>query len=333
MAVTIRDVAKKAGVSPATVSRAFNANPTVGPEFVERVKKAAKSLGYQPNVVARNLRKKTSDVIALVIPDVGNNFHTAVARGVEDVAQEAGLSVMLGNSDENLEKEKRYLVVSQMQQVAGVLICPHDPDIDISALLDHDIPVVAIDRRLSTPVDTVMSSSVDGGYQATMHLASEGWRDIVCCTGPAHIETAANRAKGYRKACAELNLQPRVVHSTFDVAGGIASVSALMESDSPPDALFAANEPLALGAIKELRRRGKELGVDIGLVGFDDSLWAPVVFPPLTVVEQQPYEIGAQAARMLIERLDLGTSIPPRYVEFSTNLVVRESSLRKLAGR
>ncbi|MFT0762835.1 LacI family DNA-binding transcriptional regulator [Scrofimicrobium sp. R131] len=328
MAVTIRDVAREAGVSPATVSRAFNAHPSVGPEYVERVKRAAKKLGYRPNSVARNLRKKTSDVIALIIPDVGNNFHTAIARGVEDVAQEAGLSVLLGNTDENPEKENRYLAVSQMQQVAGVLLCPHDPEIDISQLLDQDVPVVAIDRRIHARVDTVVSSSVEGSYDATRHLADQGWKRIACCTGPADIETAANRAAGYRKAAAELGFTPVVEFSTFDALGGVVAAQKLMDSPTPPDAIFAANEPLALGIIDELRRRGLRPGRDVGMVCFDDSPWAPLIDPPLTVVEQQPYEIGAQAARMLIERLEVDSSIPPRYVEFSTNLIIRKSSLR-----
>lgn len=328
MAVTIRDVAREAKVSPATVSRAFNAHPSVGPEYVARVKKAAEALGYQPNVVARNLRKKTSNVIALIIPDVGNSFHTAIARGVEDVAQEAGLSVMLGNTDESIEKESRYLAVSQMQQVAGVLLCPHDPDVDITSLLQQDMPVVAIDRRVIAPVDTVMSSSVDGGYQATLHLSQQGWKNVACCTGPSDIETARNRATGYRNACLDLGMTPRVLHATFNVSGGEKAAAELLDSPNPPDAIFAGNEPISLGIIKELRRRKLRIGTDIGLVGFDDSPWAPLVSPALTVIAQQPYEIGAQAARMLIERLSLETPIPPRYVEFSTELIVRESSLK-----
>lgn len=329
MAVTIHDVAREAKVSPATVSRAFNANPTVGPEYVARVKKAAKALGYKPNVVARNLRKKTSNVIALVIPDVGNHFHTAVARGVEDAAQEAGLSVLLGNTDENVEKEARYLAVSQMQQVAGILLCPHDPNIDISFLLDQEIPVVAVDRRVQAPVDTVMSSSADGGYQATMHLAQQGWEKIACCTGPEDIETAENRAEGYRRACRQMGLEENVVYTTFDTEGGRKAAAKLLNSFDPPEAIFGASEPLSLGIVQEIRSRGLEVGKDIALVGFDDSPWAPLISPPLTVVEQQPYEIGAQAARMLIERLNLEAPIPPRYVEFSTNLIVRESSLKQ----
>lgn len=332
MAVTIRDVAREARVSPATVSRAFNAHPSVGPEYVDRVKRAAAKLGYRPNVLARNLRKQTSDVIALVIPDVGNNFHTAVARGVEDVAQEAGLSVMLGNSDESQQKESRYLLAFQMQQVAGVLICPHDPGIDISPLLDQGVPVVAIDRRLDTRVDTVVSASLEGAYEATKHLAEQGWERIVCCSGPANIETAAKRADGYRKAMRELGLPEAVIHTTFDSKGGARAIAEFLDSETPPDAVFAANEPIALGIIDESRRRGLQIGHDIGLVAFDDSAWAPLIEPPISVIEQQPYELGAQAARMLIERLNESAVIPPRQVEFSTTLIVRRSSLKDREG-
>lgn len=331
-AATIRDVAREAGVSPATVSRAFNEQPTVGPEYVAKVKKAAAKLGYRPNVVARNLRKKTSDVIALIIPDVGNSFHTAIARGVEDAAQEAGYSVLLGNSDENAEKEQRYLDVSQMQQVAGVLICPHDPDLDISELLEQDVPVVAMDRRMSAPVDTVMSSSVKGAYDATKHLAEQGWERIACLTGPNDVDTARLRMTGYLDAMRDLGLEPTVVHASYDIPGGQDGVRRALELRPRPDAIFVANEPLALGAVAQLRREGVSLGEDLGFVCFDDSLWTQILSPPLTVVRQQSYEIGAQAARLLVERLTTETKIPPRHVEFSTDLVVRESSLRSARG-
>ncbi len=328
MAVTIHDVAREAKVSPATVSRAFNAHPSVGPEYVKRVRKAAKKLGYRPNVLARNLRRQTSDVIGLLVPDIGNSFHTAMARGIEDVAREAGLSVLLGNSDENSEEENRYVLMVQMQQVAGVLLCPHSPEIDVSPLTEEGIPVVSVDRSIRIPVDTVVSASEEGAYEATKHLAEQGWARIACVTGPKDIETAVKRAQGYQRAIAELGYEPLLAHATYNKEGGVRAVAEFLDAENPPDAVFATNEPMTLGALEEVRRRGLRVGEDVGLVGFDDSAWAPLLDPAITVVAQQPYQVGAQAARMLVERLSGENDIPPRFVVLPTNLVVRDSSLK-----
>lgn len=333
MTATIQDVAREAGVSPATVSRTFNHQDSVGTEYVRKVKKAAQKLGYKPNVVARSLRTKTSKVLALIIPDVGNSFHTLIARGVEDAAQAAGFSVLLGNTDENAEKEQQYLEVSQMQQVAGILLCPNNAEVDISSLLQAGTPVVAMDRRMDADVDTVMSSSSNGAYEATRHMIEQGWKRVVCCTGPADVDTARLRAEGYEEAMREAGLEPAVFHGTYDLAGGRDAVQKALSAEVPPDAFLAANEPMALGAVAELRSRGLRIGKDVGFVGFDDSPWAQILDTPLTVVAQQSYEIGAQAARMLIERLTQRSQIPPRYVEFSTSLVVRKSSLRPKGRR
>lgn len=326
--VTIMDVAREAGVSPATVSRAFNKHPSVGADYVRRVRDAAKKLGYRPNQMASNLRKKTSNVIALIIPDVGNSFHTAIARGVEDIAQEAGLSVLLGNSDENVQREARYLDVAESQRAAGVLLCPHDPNVDISRIVDATVPIVAIDRRLSAEVDSVTSSSYEGAYEVTVHLAEEGWERISCCAGPTTIETARNRVAGYLDAMRDLGLSPMVIHSGYDRQSGAESAVKLLDRPDTPDAFFTSNEQLALGVLQELRRRGLRLGKDVGMATFDDTPWAPLIEPPMTVVEQPAYEIGAQAARMLNERIRDDSYIPARHVELSTRLIVRGSSIK-----
>ncbi len=324
--VTIHDVAREAGVSPATVSRAFNKNQSVGPEYVRRVKEAADRLGYRPNLVARNLRTSTSDVLTVIVPDIDNNFHTAVARGAEDVAQEAGYSVLLGNSDEDPQKEKRYIEASELHRVAGVLLCPHTRDVDISALTAHGVPVVAIDREIRADVDTVMASNSVGAYEATMHLHSEGWKRPACISGPFELETHMKRVDGYTSAMLELGLEPAISSGHYDPEGGYQAASSLMERDVPPDSFFVVNERVCIGVLRMLRERGLIMSRDVGVITFDDTPWAPLITPPMSVVEQPAYEIGAQAARMLIERLQGGANIPSRKVELATRLVVRESS-------
>lgn len=325
--VKLVDVARAAGVSTATASRALNDNPVVAPESVRRVREAAERLGYRPNAVARSLRTRSSDVIALIIPDVGNNFCTAVTRGVEDVARAAGLSLLLCNSDEDSVKEAGYLRVVEAEKVAGLLLCPHEASADISALLREGVPVVAVDRRLDANVDSVTTTSFSGAHEATSHLLDQGWRSPACCAGPEEIRTAIDRADGYRAAVTERGGEPLVARGTYDQAGGETATAALLEGINPPDALFVSNEQMALGALKAVQRRGLRPGIDIGIAAFDDTPWAPLIETPMTVVEQPAYDLGVQAATLLVERIR--GLLPPetRHVVLPTRLVVRRSSL------
>jgi LacI family transcriptional regulator len=326
--VKIIDVAREAGVAPSTVSRALNNHPSVGPEYVERVRRAAERLGYRPNGVARNLRRQTTDVIALIVPDVGNNFCTAVTRGAEDVAREAGLSVLLCNSDEDPVKEARYLEVVESEKVAGVLLAPHDAHSDVSRLVSSRVAVVAIDRRIVGEIDSVTTDSRAGAYEATRHFLQQGWLRPGCCAGPEGIETAELRLAGYRDAIAEAGGVELSAHGTYDREGGAAAAAALLDRPEPPDSLLVSNEQMALGVLAELRRRDLRPGVDIGVLTFDDTPWAPLMTPPMTVVEQPAYEVGARAARMLVDRIRGEAPEGARHVVLPTRLVVRQSSLR-----
>lgn len=324
--VKITDVAAAAGVSVATVSRALNGHPTVDPELVARVTAAADSLGYRPNAIARGLRRQKTEVVALIISDIGNPFYTAVARGFEDVAQRNGYSVLLCNADEDAEKEARYLRVAEVEQVAGVVLSPHSALTDVSRLR---VPLVVIDRPLDEAVDSVMVRSVEGARLATRHLIEQGWRHPACLTGPADAATALDRLEGYRLALAEAGLEgERFVHAPFSQAGGAEAASRVLDSPEPPDALFVANAPMALGVLAELKRRGLVAGRDIGVITFDDAPWAPFTEPPMSVIAQPAYDIGVRAGELLVERIGGTAGAEPRRVVLSTELIVRGSSLR-----
>ncbi|MBK5238546.1 MAG: LacI family DNA-binding transcriptional regulator, partial [Actinomycetales bacterium] len=178
----ITDVAREASVSVATVSRVMNNHPNVNFELAERVRVAAKKLGYRPNGAARSLRRQSSDLIALIISDVGNPFFTAITRGVEDVAQRSGYSVLLCNADENSDKEATYLRVAEQEQVAGVILSPHMLGSDVTRLQKAKIPLVVIDRPLREEVDSVMANSREGAESATNQLIDSGWSRPACIT-------------------------------------------------------------------------------------------------------------------------------------------------------
>jgi LacI family transcriptional regulator len=327
--VKISDVAREAGVSVATVSRALNGRSSVDPELASRVREAAARLGYRPNVVARSLRRKATDLLALIIADVANPFFTAITRGVEDVARSRGFSVVLCNSDEDPDKESTYLRVAEQQQVAGVILSPHRDGSDIGDLRRAGVPTVVVDRPLPEPVDSVTVRSREGAREATNHLIDAGWSRPACITGPEDAWTAQERLEGYLAAVREHGgIDELWVRGPFRQQGGASGAARLLDAPEPPDALIVANSQMALGVLEEVRRRGLRVGVDIGLVTFDEAPWASVVEPPMSVVAQPAYDIGAQAAQLLMDRIAGSVPAEPRHVLLSTMLVVRDSSRR-----
>lgn len=328
--VKISDVAREAGVSTATVSRALNNNPTVAPELVERVTGAAERLGYRPNTVARSLRQRKTSLWVLIISDIENPFFTAVARGVEDVAQENGYSLVLCNADEDADKEQLYLSIAEQEQAAGVILSPHSASSRVSRLTAAGIPLVTVDRELDENADTVLVDSATGAKRATHHLLDAGWRRPACITGPADAMTAVDRRRGYEAALAERGLagNAMVAHEEFRGEAGRRAVSRLLDAADPPDSFFIANSTLALGALAEISRRGQRIGEDLGLIAFDDAPWAPFIDPPMSVVSQPAYEIGVEAARILVRRIKEGASSVRHKVVLDTSLIARESSQR-----
>ena len=321
--VTIIDVAREAGVSPATVSRALN-GAKVDPELAERARAAAERLGYRANAMARNLRRRKTDVIALVISDVANPFFTAIARGVEDVAQRAGYSVLLCNADENPGKEARYLDVAIAEQVAGIVLSPHAATTSVERVLAAGVPLVVVDRPLDVPVDSVLVRSAPGARAATEHLLAQGWRHTACIPGPPDAATALDRLAGYRAAVGGDGVH---AFAGFDIDGGAAAAAAVLDTGGV-DALLVGNAQMTLGVLAEIERRGLVVGRDLGLVTFDDAPWARFIDPAITVVSQPASEIGERAAELLLRRV-YGDTSPVEAVEYGTRLVVRASSLRR----
>ncbi len=328
LVVTIYDVARDSGVSPATVSRVFNGTGNVDEALAARVRLAASLLGYTPNGAARALRRQRTSLWAVIVADVENPFFTSVVRGVEDAAVKANHRVVLCNSDENLEKEAAYIDVVVNEKMAGVVIAvASTASSNLRPLIDHGIPTVAVDRRPANA--DVGLASVDnrlGGELATRHLFESGFRRIGCITGPARVDTANDRVAGYRRALRSLRAERSsgwVQHADFREAGGYAAARSLLELDSRPDALVIANSPMTIGALVAIRELGLRIPEDVAIVGFDDSPWATVVQPSLTVVTQPAYELGSAASAMLT-----GAEPSTAQVTLRPSLVVRDSSVR-----
>ncbi|MGH8875845.1 MAG: LacI family DNA-binding transcriptional regulator [Stackebrandtia sp.] len=329
--VTISDVAERAQASTATVSRVLNGVATVSPVLAERVLTAAKDLGYQRNGLARSLRRQATAVIALIISDVENRFFTSIARGVEDAAQVEGYSVVLCNSDEDADKERRYLDVAVQERVAGVIISPTAAEGNVDVLRDRGIPVVAVDRPLpGFNSDRVLVDTRAAAHEATAHLAAQGYRRIGLVTGPSGIPTADDRLAGYLDGLRTAGLragQRLVRRAPYRLSGGKAAVGELFALAEPPDALLIANSIMAIGALEALSSLNLRSGRDVGVVAFDDAPWATLLDPPLSVVAQPAYDIGGAAARLLLARIaDNGRA--PITTTLSAALIPRASSTR-----
>jgi len=327
---TISDVAKQAGVSPVTVSRVINDTGNVSAATQEKVKRAIEELGYVPSVMARSLRSKRTRTLALIVPDVTNPFWTTVARGVEDAAQSRGYSVFLHNTDENPVKQQRYLGVVVAQRVDGVIIAPYDSDIqNLAKLRQRNIPTVIIDRRIEGwDVDSVYGDSLSGAKALVQHLIGLGHKRIAMLSGPANTSTAEDRVAGYCLALAEagIPLDPCLIkQGEYRITSGEEMTRQVLDEGLNPTAVFAANNAIAVGVIQALGQRGLHIPQDIALVCFDDLPNVSRLFPFLTVAVQPAYDMGVNAAQLLLSRLDSGVSLLPRHVVLPTRLISRNN--------
>ncbi len=327
---TIHDVAKLAGVSPMTVSRVINNSGYIHKETRARVEQAISELGYVPNALARSLRFKQTHTLALVITDITNPYFTTVARGVEDAASEQGFSVIFCNTDESRDDEAEYLNVLVQKQVDGVLLVPaHSSPDSIAFLREREVPFVVLDRRIpGTQVDMVHCDSEQGAYQLIQHLLELGHRQIAALSGPEAVMTAADRVAGYRRALAERGLADSAVayFGEFTIDSGYRLAKRALKLSPQPTAFFAANNFIAVGALRALREANLPVPEAISVVTFDDLPESMLVDPFLTVVRQPAYEIGRQATRLLLDRLSDKAAAEPREIILPTQLIIRRSS-------
>ncbi|MBW9094356.1 LacI family DNA-binding transcriptional regulator [Microbacterium jejuense] len=333
MVVSVRDVAAAASVSVGTVSNVLNRPEKVSPATVERVTQAIEELGFVRNDAARQLRAGRSRSIALIVLDSGNPFFAEVARGAEDRAAESGMSVLLGNSDERPDREEAYLELFREQRVNGVLVTPVDGDLaGLVRLQTAGVPVILVDHEDSASrLASVSVDDVEGGYLAVAHLLSTGRRRIAFIGGPRSIRQVADRLEGAQRAVAE------VEGATLEVIE-MAALSVLQgreageqlrvrEPGERPDAVFAANDLLAVGALQAFTLMSDvQVPRDIALIGYDDIDFASATVVPLSSIRQPAHLIGYTAVDLLLKELEEPDGQHERTVRFQPELVVREST-------
>lgn len=329
---SLQEVARRARVSIATVSRVLNKSEKVVPETRAAVEQALLDLGYRPSRVARRLRMNSgrAHLVGLIIPDIQNPFYAEIARGVEDAAYASEYALILCNSDENLEKERFYLDVMRDESVDGVVLPPFDDtDVGVVEMVKTGIPVVCVDRsHAKVKTDLVEVDNYQGALEAVRHLIGKGHKSIALIEGRTQVSTSRERRRGYLDALAAGGIAPRkdlMRAGDFKQESGRILANELLDLRKPPTALFVCNNLMTVGALAALHQRGVRVPAEVALVGFDDLPWAEALDPPPTVVRQPAYDVGRQAMELLLKRI-MEPNRPPVTVRLLPELVIRKST-------
>ncbi|MBF7095578.1 LacI family DNA-binding transcriptional regulator [Alkalibacter mobilis] len=331
--VTIKDIAKEAGVSIATVSMIFNnKDKNISQGTRDRVMNIAKLHNYIPNSMARSLVTKRTKTLGLILPDIVNPFFPEIARGAEDKARESGYSIIICNTDDNLEQEDRYIEILTEKMVDGIIFT-HSADRNNtnSGLERCRVPIILIDRDYDSDnvKGKVLIDNGEASYKGVIHLIEKGYRKITYIAGSLNTQTAKDRLKGYRKALEDNGIEfeeKYIKVGEYRSLWGMEAVTLLFEEGVDFDAIFCGNDLIAIGAMKKLKEFGKRIPEDIGIMGFDDIYMASLVEPELTTIKQPNYEMGHKAAQMLIRAIEGNEKNTESKIILETELVVRKSS-------
>jgi len=332
--VTLRDVAKTAGVSISTVSRVVRGEDVVNPETKRKVMEAVKKLDYYPDTTARAMVKKQTNTIGLIISDISNPFYPPLLRGVENTINKFNYSLILCNTDESAEKEKQYLRVMLEKRIDGLIVSLASSANTrfLKEFEKRNIPIVCIDRKpKNMEVDTVCVDNIQGAFMAVEYLLKIGHRKIAMISGIRGITTTEGRIKGYLKALKDYGVDKSlIVEGKSTIEGAIEAIDKLLSLDFSPTALFSCNNLITLGTYIGLKKHDKKIPKDIAVIGFDDLNWAEALHPSPTVVSQPTYTIGATAAQILIQRILKEGPKNRQNIVLKTELIVRDSCGTKL---
>jgi len=330
--VTRNDVAKLAQVSPSTVSYVVNNGPRpVSAETRERVLKAIKDLGYQPNAVARNLRRQQTNSIGLIIPDIVNAYFADLAKGIEDTVFDKDYTVTFCHTAYSLDRELRYVAHLYSERTAGVIWVPAtDNPSPALRMRERDMPLVILDRSITgLEAPSVVGDNFTAGYLATKHLILLGHRRIACIARPVRLSHSQERVRGYQTALNEHGLSAEeelVAPGGYRFENGSHAINYLLSLDNPPTAAFAYNDIMAIGALRRLKEKGYRVPEDFSIVGCDDIPEAPFTCPALTTIQQPKLEMGRKAAQFLLDLINGEELEDTAQAKFEVNLIIRETT-------
>lgn len=328
---TIYDIAERAGVSIATVSHVINNTGRVGTTTRETVLQAIHEMGYHRNAVASALAGKNSYSIGLIVPDVNNAFFSELLRGAEDEAFKFGYSVLICNTDHDVEKEQVYLRTLRSKKMDGIIIATGSaPGNIIQQLVDEGVAVTILSREIpNVSLPTVLVDNFLGGKLAAYHLTSLGHRTIAVISEPLTIGSSRERIRGFKSVLEAVAPTGQLLVAKeygFGINAGFR-ITCEMLATHKFTAIFATNDQLAVGALQACNQLGKRVPDDISLIGFDNTVLAQIVHPPLTTIAQPMYELGQRSVSVTIDFLESGM-LSNETIVLKPELVVRQSTKR-----
>ena len=325
---SIREVAKLAKVSPATVSRVINGTAKVDDEKRKRVLNVISETGFVPNEVARSLFKKSARIIGLILPTIENPFFTQLASVIEQTADEYGYRLVLCNTNDQPEKERAAFSMLASMNADGIILTTNNEE-TYECVSQCPIPVVITDRGIGTEAwaGYIHSDHYEGGRLAAQHLIDCGCQNIVCIKGPMEISSARDRYEGYRKVCKEYGIKEQTMDCTYDFETGLSVTETLLVQYPHVDGIIACNDMVAISVYKILKSKGLRVPEDVQLIGYDDIRLAALMTPELTTIAQPIEKIGKKAAELIIH--NEGGHSQKEFI-FETKLIQRSTT--KLKG-
>ena len=338
MPTTLKDIARIAGVSTATVSKVISGkHHDIGASTIETVRRLARELDYRPNVLARSMKTKVTRTIGLIIPDVRNPFFTDLARGAEDSARERGYSLLFCNTDDDLSKELAYIETLAQKQVDGIALAASlNRDREREEQFKVPLPIVTLDRDVFFPgvKGHIATDNEKGAFDAVKYLISLGHRRILFLSGELQTQVSSQRLAGYRRALADAGIafaEELLITGPYSFEFGYDTIKA-WTVDPEVSAIFCGNDMIALGVIKALKERQVRVPQDISIMGFDDIYLASINTPTLTTVRQPSYELGYLTVQRLIDILEGEEPDDPTLV-IELEVIPRESTARRRPPR
>jgi LacI family transcriptional regulator len=335
--VTMKEIAKKLGVSVSTVSRALKDSPELHPDTKMRIVEMAKSMNYQYNLLAQSLRISRSKVLGVIVPELTSHFFSSNISGIQDTAYKRGYNIMICQSNESYEQEKANIRTLVSSQVDGLLISLSRETKNyehLQNLYDREIPFIMFDRVTEEiPVSKVTVDDAHGAYLAVQHLLEQGCKKIAYFSGPEDLYISKKRKEGYLEALKEFGIsekESKIYITDLTPEMNRKITLEMLQKEDRPDAIFAMIDPLAVDVMMVLKEKGIKIPEDIALSGFTNNPTSAVVEPSLTTVSQPGYEMGQIAANHLLDQLDEVVSDDPQSFVLLTTLVVRESSKKKI---
>ncbi|GIP16400.1 HTH-type transcriptional regulator DegA [Paenibacillus montaniterrae] len=330
MKITIYDVAEKAGVSIATVSKVINNTGRISEKTRKKVMQIMDELEYQPSVVASALSGKSTFTLGLTLPDLANPYFAELARAIEDQGRKHGFNVFICSTDNDADKEEEYYQLFMKKRVDGIIMVSRDKqNVVVKKILSEKVPLVMIAREIfSAPVTSVMVDDYYGGMQAGQHLLQQGHQNIAVIVENLTELGSKERLRGCVDAMkeAQLELDPQlVIEGGYTLESGKAAMKQLLQQKQRPTAVFACNDILAIGAIQAVREGGLKVPDDISIVGYDNTILATIIDPPLTTVAQPMQEIGERSVALLVQQIQSKETVRQR-VLLMPDLVVRQST-------